>query len=98
MSPSRPWKMGRSGSRSNRSTSSTPRSLVSMITGIWRSRAASRTRNFMSSESHSSDRKDGSIGFEVESFDVEHAAVARLHDHRYLALTGRFTHEELHVE
>ena len=54
MSPSSPWNIGRSGSRSNRSTSSTPRSLVSMITGICRSRAASRTRNFMSSESHSS--------------------------------------------
>ena len=42
-SPSRPWNSGRSGSRSNRSTSSRPRSLVSMSTGSWRARAASRT-------------------------------------------------------
>ena len=42
------------GSRSNRSTSTRPRSLVAIRTGRRRARAACRTRTFMSSESHSS--------------------------------------------
>jgi hypothetical protein len=42
--------------------------------------------------------EDRTVRFEVETLDVEHAAIARLHDHRYLTIAGRFTHEELHVE
>ena len=53
-SPSRPCKIGRCGSRSKRSTSTRPRSLVAISTGIRRARARSRRMAFMSNESHSS--------------------------------------------
>jgi hypothetical protein len=44
--PMSPWNMGRSGSRSKRSMSSSPRSLVSMMTGMRWARARSRTTTF----------------------------------------------------
>ena len=53
---SRLWRIGRSGSRSKRSTSSRPRSLVSITTGTRCRRATSRRSIFMSIESHSSTR------------------------------------------
>ena len=42
--------------------------------------------------------EDRTVRFEVEAFDVEYAAVARLHDHRDLSIARRLAHEELHVE
>ena len=54
MPGTRPWKMGRSGSRSKRSTSIVPRSLVSMTTGIPSSLARTRRSTFMARSSHSS--------------------------------------------
>ena len=38
------------------------------------------------------------IRFEVETLDVEHAAVARLHDHGDPTIARSLANEELHVE
>jgi hypothetical protein len=42
--------------------------------------------------------EDGPLRFEVEALDVEHPAVAGLHQHRYPPSPGRLAHQELHVE
>ncbi len=42
--------------------------------------------------------EDGSLRLEVEALDVEHPAVAGLHQHRYPTLPGRLADQELHVE
>ncbi len=54
ISGAKPWKSGRAGSRSKRSTSSIPPSAVAITTGSRRRRASLRRSTFIAKESHSS--------------------------------------------
>ena len=65
-----PWKRGRAGSRSKRSTSSIPPSAVAITTGSRRRRASRRMRTFVANESHSSTTTSDAV---EESSDVGRA-------------------------